>query len=69
VVGFAQESRVTAQRELVAGDELARADSAAKTVDVEDVRSRLHDEIVASEPRLTLGAPRPEQPPHQHVAN
>ena len=67
MVGFAQESRVVAQRELVAGDEPSRADGAAETVDVEDVRSGLHHEIIASKPRLALGTSGTEQPQHANT--
>jgi len=41
---------------------MTSAHDAAETVDVEDVRLGLHDEVIACEARLTLGTATAEQP-------
>lgn len=62
VVVRAAEEPVLAQRELVAGDELAAAGHAAEALDVVDLGAGAHHEVVLAEADAALGALDPVQP-------
>ena len=61
-VCLAEQTVVVALAELVAGHELALTDDALEALEVVDLVSGAHHEVVLGERYSALGAPRSEQP-------
>ena len=68
-VRLTEQSIVSALAELITGDQLTLADDALEALDVVDVVSGPHHQVVLGERHTALGAPGTEQPDHPPTVN